>query len=60
MNICKLFGKKTIEVEYNQLFNGNITQQIIVFQRFMKSVEERDKQEKEMRITEIPPCNHYM
>ena len=52
--ICKLFNKEKLEVEYKQLFNGNLTQQITVFKRFIKSFEEREKQETEMNKTEIP------
>ena len=41
---CKRFNNEQIDVSYKQLFNGNISEQIIVLKRFWKNFDERETQ----------------
>ena len=41
---CKQLNNEKIEVPYKQLFNGNISEQIIVLKRFRKNFDERETQ----------------
>ena len=41
--LCKLLNSEEIKVQYKQIYNGNIIQQITVFRRFMINIENRAK-----------------
>ena len=41
--LCKLLNNEEIKVQYKQIYNGNIIQQITVFRRFMINIENRAK-----------------
>ena len=55
--ICKLLNTEKIEVEYTQLFNGSINEQITVYKRFQKNFEERERQRNEIKQEHFPHAN---
>ena len=42
INLCKLLNNEEIKVQYKQIYNRNIIQQITVFRRFMRNIENRE------------------
>jgi hypothetical protein len=47
--MCKEFNDEETEVSYNQLFNGSIKQQIIIYKRFQENMNARERRRK-MRL----------
>ena len=41
---CKRFNNEQIDVSYKQLFNGNISEQMIVLNKIQKRFDEIEKQ----------------
>ena len=50
---CETYKKKETELKYEHIFDGNLKQQIEVFEIFNGNLKQRDKLLNEMK----PPCD---
>ena len=51
---CKLLNKEQIEISYKELYNGSIENQIMVYKRFRKNMDERENMKNENYIKNLP------